>query len=33
MNIIKSISARELFAAYPTQLRRTHWGGKLWADG
>lgn len=33
MNVIKSISARELFAAYRTQLRRTHWGGKLWADG
>jgi putative transposase len=33
MNVIKSITARELFAAYRTQLRRTHWGGKLWADG
>lgn len=33
MNTIKSITARELFAAYRAQLRRTHWGGKLWADG
>ena len=33
MNVIKSITARELFAAYRSQLRRTHWGGKLWADG
>lgn len=33
MNVLKRITARELFAAYRTQLRRTHWGGKLWADG
>jgi putative transposase len=33
MNIIKSLTARELFAAFRQQLRRTHWGGKLWADG
>ena len=33
MNVIKRITARALFAAYRTQLRRTHWGGKLWADG
>jgi REP-associated tyrosine transposase len=33
MNVIKSMTARALFAAYRAQLRRTHWGGKLWADG
>jgi len=33
MNVIKSITVRELFAAYRSQLRGTHWGGKLWADG
>jgi putative transposase len=33
MNVIKSITARELLAAYRSQLRRTQWGGKLWADG
>lgn len=33
MNVIKSITARELYAAFRVQLRRTHWGGKLWADG
>ena len=33
MNVIKSSTARALFAAYRTQLRRTPWGGKLWADG
>jgi putative transposase len=33
MNTLKSITARELFAAYRAQLHRTHWGGKLWADG
>jgi hypothetical protein len=33
VNVIKSIIDRELFAAYRTQLRRTHWGGKLGADG
>lgn len=33
MNTIKSITARELFVAYRSQLQRTHWGGKLWADG
>lgn len=32
MNVIKSITARELYAEFP-RLRRTHWGGKLWADG
>ena len=33
MNVIKRVTARELFAVYRSQLRRTHWGGKLWADG
>jgi putative transposase len=33
MNVRTSVPARELFAAYRMQLRRTHWGGKLWADG
>ena len=33
MNVIKSLTARALFAAYRAQLQRTHWGGKLWADG
>jgi len=32
MNVIKSITARELYAEF-SRLRRTHWGGKLWADG
>jgi putative transposase len=32
MRVIKSITAREMYAEYP-RLRRTHWGGKLWADG
>jgi len=32
MNVIKSITARELYAEFP-RLRRSHWGGKLWADG
>jgi putative transposase len=32
MNRLKSLTARELYAAFP-QLRRTHWGGKLWSDG
>jgi putative transposase len=32
MNVVKSITARELYAEFP-QLRRSHWGGKLWADG
>ena len=33
MNEIKSLTARELFAGFHQQLRHTHWGGKLWADG
>jgi len=32
MNVIKSKTARELYAEFP-RLRKTHWGGKLWADG
>jgi putative transposase len=32
MNVLKSITARELYAEYP-RLRKSHWGGKLWADG
>jgi len=30
--ILKSISARELFARFP-QLRRQLWGGQFWEDG
>mgnify|MGYP006174409957 CR=1 FL=1 len=33
MNVLKSLTARELFTAFRTQLQQTHWGGKLWADG
>ena len=33
MNVIKRITARELYASFRQQLRRTHWGGKLWAGG
>ena len=32
MNVIKSITARGLYAEFP-RLHKTHWGGKLWADG
>ena len=32
VNVIKSISARELFRAFP-ELRRQLWGGELWEDG
>ena len=32
MNVIKSLTARELYAEFP-RLRRSHWGGKLWSDG
>ena len=32
MNVQKSITARELYDEFP-RLRRSHWGGKLWADG
>jgi REP element-mobilizing transposase RayT len=32
VQILKSISARELFARFP-RLRRRLWGGQLWEDG
>jgi putative transposase len=32
MNVIKSMTARTLYAEFP-HLRKSHWGGKLWADG
>jgi REP-associated tyrosine transposase len=32
VQILKSISARELFARFP-RLRRQMWGGQLWEDG
>ena len=32
VQILKSISARELFARFP-RLRRHLWGGELWEDG
>lgn len=32
MQILKSVSGRELFARYPW-LRRKLWGGELWGDG
>lgn len=32
MNVVKSITARALYAEFP-RLQRTHWDGKLWADG
>jgi putative transposase len=32
VQILKSISARELFRQYP-HLRRKLWGGRLWSDG
>ena len=32
MNVIKSITAREMFAKFP-ELRRILWKGELWADG
>jgi len=32
MNVVKSLTARELYTEFP-RLRRSHWGGKLWADG
>jgi putative transposase len=32
MNVLKSLTARELYAEFP-RLRRSHWGGKLWATG
>jgi putative transposase len=32
MNVIKSLTARELYAEF-RGLRRSHWSGKLWATG
>ena len=32
VQILKSISARELFTRFP-RLRRRLWGGQLWEDG
>ena len=32
MDVVKSITAREMFAKFP-ELRRVMWRGKLWADG
>jgi len=32
MNVIKSITAREMFAKFP-EMRRSLWGGHLWAEG
>ena len=32
VQILKSISARELFSQFP-RLRKELWGGRLWSDG
>jgi putative transposase len=32
MQIIKSISAREMFKRFP-ELRKQLWGGEFWSDG
>jgi REP element-mobilizing transposase RayT len=32
MNVIESNAARALYGELP-QLRKSHWGGKLWVDG
>jgi putative transposase len=32
MNIVKSLTARELFAQFP-KLREVQWSGRIWADG
>jgi putative transposase len=32
VQMLKSISAREVFRQYP-HLRREQWGGELWSDG
>jgi putative transposase len=32
MRVVKSISAREMFAKFP-ELRQVLWGGELWAGG
>ena len=32
MQVLKSISAREMFRAHP-EIRRVLWGGEFWSDG
>ena len=32
VQVLKSVSARELFREFP-RLRRELWGGRLWSDG
>ena len=32
MQILKSISAREMFKRFP-ELRKQLWGGEFWSDG
>lgn len=32
MQILKSISAREIFARFP-EIRKQLWGGEFWSDG
>lgn len=32
MNILKSLTARELFEEFP-QVRKVQWSGRIWADG
>ena len=32
MQILKSISAREMFKRFP-EIRKQLWGGELWSDG
>ena len=32
MQILKSISAREMFVRFP-ELRKQLWGGEFWSDG
>jgi len=32
VNVLKSVSAKQLFAEFPA-LRRTMWGGELWSSG
>ncbi len=32
MQIFKSITAKEIFKAFP-ELRRDLWGGEFWSDG
>ena len=33
MQILKSISAREMFKRFPPEIRKQLWGGELWSDG